>query len=316
MPSDNYPYANGRIKIIENSLLDDPKLQRLRELPFGQAVRQLGEWGYAAEYPVRDDVDALIDFRMNEIHNIVDEVTPQKQLTDLFWLSLDAVNLKYLVKARLLGQADAGADELEKGVYDIALLRACVEARDYSALAQPLGTLLTEADVSLTGESGPRELSAAVDRAVYAHIFAILKKEHNELCLRYFTAKADFTNILSVLRGRQLGWARDTVADMLVPGGDIPQQALLGLLDGEQTDKAAETVTIGPYAAVIKEALILLPTGGLPAMSQLFGDTLLDMVKNERFDSFGIGPLAYFMLRGIEECRTLRVLFARKRANL
>lgn len=316
MPSDNYRYTNGCIKVIESTLLDDQRLQRLRELPFDAAVRQLGEWGYASEYPVRDDVDALIDFRMGEIHAVVDGVTPQKQLSDLFWLQLDAVNIKYLIKARLLGADDTGRGELEKGVYDLALLRDCVARQDYSALDSPLGALLNEADAPNEHAPDPRALSAAVDRAVYTHIFAVLDKTRNTFCRRYFTAKADFTNILSMLRARQLAWTREELSDMLIPGGEIAAEALLSYPADKRPEKALAALTVGANADILQQALALVEQGGLPAAADLFGRYLLDMAKAERFDSFGIGPLAYFTLRGIDECRRLRILFARKRAGM
>lgn len=311
MPSDSYAYANGRIKIIENALLEDQQLQRLRELPFEAAVRQLGDWGYAADYPVREDVDALIDFRMREIHVVVDDVTPDKALTDLFWLSLDAVNVKYLIKARMLGSADAGQDELEKGVCDIALLRDCVQQQDYAPLGEPLAALLTEADAP-NPDAAPKDMSAAIDRAFYRYIFDVLKDKHNPFCTAFFTAKADFANLLSLLRSAALGWPAADMAEMLVPGGDIPREIFVQAYDLD-AEKRAEMLAAGSQTETIKQALALLETQGATAVSDLFNAALLHMAANERFDSFGIGPIAYFLLRGTEECRTLRVLFARKR---
>lgn len=318
MPSDNYPYAIGRIKIIENSLLDDPKLQRLNELPFDAAVRQLSDWGYAADYPVRDDVDALIDFRMAELHEIIDDVTPDKELTDLFWLSLDATNLKYLIKARILGSKDAGQDELEKGVFDLALLQECVEQKDYAPLGQPLAGLLNEAEQDWDESTEPRVISAAVDNAVYTHIFSVLKRKHNPFCTQYFTAKADFTNIFSVLRARALSWDADKLTGMLLDGGEIPFDRLMSAFEAEPDAEPAvlaEILSFGVNAEVIRQAALLAPDG-IIALTQAAEEHLLDTARQERFDSFGIGPIAYFLLRGIDECRTLRVLFARKRANL
>ena len=49
MPSDNYPYAVGRIKIIEGSLLGESKLARLNELSYAEALKQLNDWGFSAD---------------------------------------------------------------------------------------------------------------------------------------------------------------------------------------------------------------------------------------------------------------------------
>jgi V/A-type H+-transporting ATPase subunit C len=315
MPSDSYPYAIGRVKIIENALLDHARLQRLSELALEDAVKQLSDWGYAAEFPVKDDVDAMIDFRLGEIRDLVREVSPDMALTNLFWLSLDAINLKYLIKARMLKQGEVANSELEQGVFALDVLRRCVSEGDYTPLGQPLADDMTRAEQLLTTETNPRKLSALVDNAIYAHIFSVLGAKHNEFCVRYFKAKIDFTNIVSVFRAKALSWDTAELSEMLVRGGDIPADRLRDSLVAEES-RVAGLLGVGPYADLIKKTLELLPgAGGLTAVAEGFNDALLDLAKDERFDSFGIGPIAYFMLRGEAECRALRVIFARKRAK-
>ncbi len=315
MPSGSYPYAVGRVRVLENALLDRAKLAHLRELDYYDALRQLCDWGYAADYPVKTDPDALIGFRRSEVRAQVADVTPEPALTDLFYLDMDATNLKLLLKSRLLGGSHEGAaDAMLEGVFPLETLRDAVDNADYSALGDLLCEKLTELEKSLTRHVDPRTLSAAVDNAVFAHIDAVLAKHHNAFCKTYFTAKIDYTNVLSVLRARALGWDEVDLAPMLVPGGEIPHETLCGALGAEE-ERLPALLATGSNASGLRRALDLYKTGAFEAAREMIDDSLLARAAEERYDSFGIGPIAYFILASESECRALRVLFAKKRAD-
>lgn len=324
MPSDNYPYAIGRIKIIENSLLDAQRIARLSELPYAEAVRQLADWGYAADYPVKTDPDALIDFRRKEARALVDEVTPDKELTDLFYLETDATNVKLLLKYRALGGEGLEATPLPDGVFDAETLRECVLSGDYSPLGGVLAERLDKADDAIGEGFNPRTLSAAVDNAFFAHAFEILAAKKNAFCSNYFKTKVDFINVLSVLRARALGWDEEAFAPMIVAGGNISNEALLEAVSAND-DKLAELLAVrsrtdlveldNSDAKVIKSAIELYRAGAFEDARDALADALIKFARDERYDSFGLGPVACFALLSEREAKALRVMFAKKRAG-
>lgn len=324
MPSDNYPYAIGRVKIIENTLLDAQRMARLRELPYTDAVRQLSDWGYAADYPVKTDPDALIEFRRKELRAAVDDVTPDKELTDLFYLETDATNVKLLIKYRALGGEEVEATALPDGVFEAATLRECVISGDYSPLGGTLADALDKADDALGDDFNPRILSATVDNAFFAHIFEVLARKKNEFCARYFRTNVDYINVLGVLRARALGWNAEEYAPMTVEGGVIEAETLLEALAAPD-DKLADTLAVRGRtdlveldcsdAAVIKNAVELYRAGEFESARGALSGALTELANDERFDSFGIGPVACFALASEREARELRVLFAKKRAG-
>ncbi|MEA5051252.1 MAG: V-type ATPase subunit [Oscillospiraceae bacterium] len=312
MPTDNYPYAVGRIRVLESGLLGDAKLARLAELPYDAARRQLLDWGFAAEYPVKEDADGLIDYRRREIRDVIRELTPQPELTDLFYLEYDAINLKLLLKQRLLGGGDVVATELTPGVFDPALLDGAVDAKDYAALGEPLCSRMNDVEARMALSPDPRVLSAMVDDAVFAYIFAALDKHKNAFCEDYFRRKADYTNILSLLRARALRMSEADFEQMLVGGGAIGKDALAGCL-GAETELLAARLGGGENGEAVKPALAAYAAGGARAASDALQKALLDAGTAQRDDPFGIGALAAFLLRGEYECRALRRMFAEKR---
>lgn len=314
MPSDNYPFAVGRIKIIENSLLGDSKLSRLSELGYAEALKQLNDWGFSAEYPDKTDVDALIDYRRKDIRNTVFDLTPNEGLTNLFWLEFDAINLKLFLKSRLLGGSDlVDASTLTGGVFEPTLIRDCVDTKKYEPLGEPLATSMNELEKRMKLSNDPRVLSALVDRAIFGYIFDTLKSNKNAFCLGYFKKKADFTNVTSLLRARALKWSASELSDMLIEGGSIDTKTVLSGLEAP-ADKLPKLFGGAENDGEIKAALAVYNTGSVNAAAELLERYLLETVKEERNDSFGIGPIANYLLTGEYECRALRRMFAKKRA--
>ncbi len=314
MPSDNYPYAVGRIRVLESSLLDEGKRARLRELPFAEAVRQLSDWGYAADYPVRTDPDGMIAFRRAEVRALIADLTPRPRLTDLFYLDIDATNIKLLMKNHLLGGENYDDVELAQGVFDPELLRDCVQSGRYEPLGPALDEALRAVDAEMKKRVDPRILSAGVDNAFFAHIHAVLAQEKNAFCTRYFTGKIDFQNLLGVLRARELGWDETDFRPMVIPGGQISADRLLAAVSGDE-EELGKYLFVGECADEIRKAVSLYKSGSLEQARDLIEASQLALAEKERYDAFGIGPIAYFLLASEAECRALRVLFAKKRTG-
>ena len=160
----------------------------------------------------------------------------------------------------------------------------------------------------------PRLLSASVDKAIFTHIAAVLKKRRNAFCSNYFTNKIDYTNVLSVLRARALGWDETDLAPMLAPGGRLDEPTLLAALSAAEEQLPA-LLASGFNAEGLRRALELYRSSSFEAARDQIDESLLALALEGRYDSFGIGPIAWFILASESECRTLRVLFAKKRAD-
>ena len=294
MPSDNYPYAVGRIRIIENSLLGEAKLARLRELEYWDAAKQLADWGFAGDYPLKTDVDGMIAFERAAVRNTITDVTPQPELSDLFYVEFDAANLKLALKCRLLG-TDIPDDQSEQGIFSPQLLRECALHCDWSALPAPLPEKL-EPVAALMEKRAAQQMCAAVDSAFYAYVLAQLCALDNKLCLRYFTAKIDFTNILSALRARALKWTPQQLRSLLLEGGELEFDRLCASLSlaGEALPKA---LSFGEYADRIALAVSAGTGSDISAASAAFSALLLAIIDEERYEPFSIGPIASYLLR-------------------
>ncbi len=315
MPQDSYPYAVGRIKVLETRALDQNKWNRLKETDLQDGIRVLTETGYGAGVTSRDDIEPLIKAELATVRSLIYEITPNPKLTDLFLLPADAHNLKTLLKTRILGLSSKEL-LLEGGLFSIELLEKCVKNKDYSFLPNAFTEELDAVEKAMEQDGpDPQLLSAAVDRAVFQHIKNVLKKNRNAFLHDYFTAQIDFTNIQSLVRARSLKMEADKLKNLLIPGGEISYKDILDALELplEQLPKALSKGKNGRAISVALDEFLL--TNRSKALEKRMEEALMAIAMRDQYDSFGIGPLIGYLLSRESEAKKLRVLFASKRTG-
>lgn len=311
MSEASYPYAVGRIKVKEAGFIDKNRWNRIWESGEEEALKLLEEIGYGAEASNPESLDSRIDAELKTTRRFINEITPDKALTDLLLLPTDAHNIKAVLKGQ---QQRVEVDDilLEGGSIPLDVLKKAMEHGDYSLFPSVLG----EALKALDEETDPRKISAGVDCAVYEQINAVLKTHKDALLSRYFSAKADFTNILTILRANVLSWENYKVKPLFVPGGTIAENTLLEGL-GLPAEQLVKQFAHGEDSVFIRNVLEKhAQDGNLTEVEQKFEDKTVEIIHDARNESFGIGPIANYLMTRTTEARALRVLFAGKRSGI
>ena len=314
MPQKSYAYANGRLAVIGQRMLGSAFLSRLVESEAQEAVKLLRDANYGAGAQDPNDVEQLIAAEIAASRALVWELTPEPEVIKLFLLKTDAHNLKTLLKAKLLG-IEAGELMAEGGAYSVAQLQKAVNEGDVSTLPGQFQKAIEEAEAIAEKSGDPGLISAAVDRAVFDYIGAALKRGGNAFAKRYFSAQADFANVQSLIRARALGWGEERLTPMLVSGGGIAKEAILACLEVPMEHLAARLST-GQFGGDIAKALEeYARTGSLRALERSMDRRLMEMVRAEKSDIFGMGPILGYLLGREAEARAIRVIFAAKFAK-
>jgi V/A-type H+-transporting ATPase subunit C len=307
----DYLYAVGRIKVLENKLLDSGQWQRLSDADEQEGIKILEEAGYGADAERKGNLDAMIEAETSAVRMLIAELSPEPELSNLFLLPADAHNIKVIFKS-ILNRSEDTSLYLPGGSIPLELLKKCVETGDYEALPPAIGEAMEKAE----GQSDPRLLSAIIDNGVYAHILQELSLHKNALLSRYFTSKIDFTNVLTIIRCNVLGWNAGKTLPLLIEGGDLPVSTLTGAV-GMSEDQLPRQLGVGEDSSLIKGLLeTYAQNRDYTILEQGFENALTDIIHEERSDSFGIGPMANYLLARLNEARALRILFTGKRAGI
>lgn len=307
----DYLYAVGRIKVLENKLLDSTQWQRLSEADEQEGIKILEEAGYGADAEKKGDLDEMIEAETSAVRMLVAELSPEPELSDLFLLPADAHNIKVIFKS-ILNRSEDTSLYLPGGSIPLELLKKCVEAGDYEALPPAIGEAMKKAE----GQTDPRLLSAVIDNGIFTHILQVLNLHKNPLLLHYFTSKIDFTNVLTIIRCNVLGWNAGKALPLLIEGGGLSAGTLTGAL-GMTEDQLPRQLGVGDDGSLIKGLLeAYAQSHDYTALEQGFENALTGIIHEERSDSFGIGPMANYLLARLNEARALRILFTGKRAGI
>ena len=274
----SYPYAVGRVKARESSRLDRTQWGRLLEADSVQAMQILREYGYGGD-STETDIDLLTGEELHRTVVFINEITPDRTLTDLFLYPADGQNLKLFLKARLFSEENVDAYISRDGSLNPEILKVCVAQEDFSLLPAAWQQVLT----GIFEITNPRLLSAAVDRAVFSLTEHVLKEKNNDLLRTYYETQVRYLNILAKMRAERLHWGEKETREMLLPmEGELPS----------------------------------LPEEDISDIERKMNRELLEIVRSRRDDSFGIAPIVLFLLEKRTEARNLRILFAAKRAGL
>lgn len=315
MSQESYLYASARISALEKGLLSEDAVRRMSEGSLEDAMRALLDVRYGGLTDATpDDCERMIEAERQKTARVIAEVSPEPALTDLLLLKTDAHNLKILLKSRMLGRADA--DLLEGGLFTREKLTACVQNANYRDLPADFAAALHALEQRLRTDPQPQYISVAVDYGYLAHACAVVSALGAANAIEFVAALCDFSNVLTFLRLRAMGAAREDMKDMLLPEGGIRHRTLLDAYD-LSADSLARALTGSKANTAIQKGLgDMLATGSIAALEKERDNYLLSLVKDHRYENETIYPVIGHYLARDREAKAVRLILTAKRNKL
>ena len=315
MPQPSYAYACARISALEKSILSGPTVRRLAESSLDDVMRQLMDVRYGGLPDAQpSDCERMIENERLAAANTIRELSPEPQLTDLFLLQTDVQNLKILIKARLLGGADTALSE--GGLYALETLSEAVQTQNYRELPERLCDALNEMERRLKINVEPQTVSIMLDYGYLCHAMETVRTCGEPFIRQYFAALCDFDNVLTFLRMRAMGAAREDLKSMLLPEAGIRHDTLLAAY--ELSFDALNKVLCDSVAsdALNKGLTAMAGSGSIGQLEKARDDYLLSLVNDHRHDVMTIFPIVGYWLARDREAKAVRLLIAAKRNGL
>ncbi len=316
MSQQSYLYASARISVLEKGLLSGDTVRKMAEGSLEDAMRTLLDAHYGGiPDATAEDCERMIEAERLSTARVVAEVSPEPQLTDLLIMTVDVHNLKVLLKSRLLGQKDSGAC-LEGGLYSLDKLSSCVRNADYADLPAEMAEALNELERKLRSDPQPQIISALTDYGYLAYALRVAGEARAPLSRDFFTALCDFSNVLTFLRLRAMGAAREDMKAMLLPEGGIRHGSLIDAYD-LSADALSRALTGSPANAAIQKGLAaMLETGSIGMLEKERDDYLLSLVRTHRHENQTIYPVVGYYLARDREAKAVRLILTAKRNGL
>jgi len=320
MPQPSYAYGVARVRVLETKLLGRERIDRMVDAPSAQdALKVLSEAGYShlvAEIESPYDFEIILINEMKRVFNFIREISPDPDITDLFFLKHDFHNLKVLLKAKYL---DTGFDDLplaQIGIVPIDILKSGVEGQDMSLLPLFMAGAVQEIkDRSVLGVD-PQKIDIILDKAMYDQIFSVCRRKRCGFAARYFQQQVDLINIRSLLRVKKLGEGFALLKEMLIPYGKLDVSYFSHAVE-QPYENIIRTLESTPYRKVAAEGIQgFLQTGNLTAFEKAMDNYLLGYARAAKNNPFGIEAIVGYILAKGNELMLIRIIMVGKVNNI
>lgn len=306
----------ARLRVIEKRLLTQEFVSRLAQAPsYEDALRLARDAGFGASLQggSPDELEGLVSAHLDETYQIVGELMPERLafVTRIFRMRHDLTNIKLLYKLRLLGAKPDAYELAPGGVFEGEALKEAVAKGDYSMLPKLLADTLEELDVKTYKNPDARLVSGALDSAY----FELGLSSPNAFVREYFSALADFTNLIAAIRGM--------LPEMCLPCGEYKKDTLLAV--AKAAKEAPETVPAilkTPFdGSQLKAAARagfeeFVKTGSATPLEKARDEYLLTLAAKGKSDIDSPAPIVGFMLAREREAEVVRLILTVKRSGL
>lgn len=320
MQRPSIPYAAARIFALENKLLSRDRIERMVEAHSPDDVlRILGETDYGlgiAELSSANDYEDFLSSELERIFEFFKIVSPNLDITDLFFLKYDFHNLKVLLKNRYLTRSQEDLLVRGVGTLELELLEDAIEEEDYSSLPNYLKEVLEEIDRAMEIRLDPQKISILLDKAMYEEIFRVLSPRKYEVVLNYFKIQVDLINIRTFLRVRAIDETYEFFINLFLPNSHLNEEFFYEIME-EPIENLSQKFSDTDYSLILLRGLDeYIRTGSLSAYERLMDDYLLNYVRKVRWNPLGLEPIIGYLLAKENELKLIRIIMVGKINNL
>lgn len=311
----SYPYASARVKAIEARLITQDKLTRLTESKdFDSAMRVLQELGYGQPAAAGASFEQLIQKELADADELLVSISPSDVFTRIMLAQKDYHNVKVLIKLFMQGKELESA-ELLSGNIGVETLRRAITDNNYYDLPETMKEALTFIDRQFAVAADVSVIGVTLDRAYSAEVSGLVRDMGDPLVTSYFNAYFDISNIIAFMRTRAF-YGRESFEAVYLEGGSIDRRTFAEAF--ELTDESVfSAVARGDYAALLSAAIEEYhKTKSLYMMEKARDDYLMSLLKEQRHDMFGIGPLMCYYVAKQREAGAVRMVMTAKQGGV
>ena len=300
----NYVYAVARIRSAELKLLNRSQLDELLAAENAEAVYSLlKEKGWGTE-SCRTWED-MLKSEEKKLWELIEELVPDMSVFDVFKKPGDYHNLKAAIKE--------AAEETEiPGIYtsestiDPERIRLAVRERNFGMLPPEMAEAAGEINDSYLRTKDGQLCDTAVDRICLEEMVRAGEASDCGFLSQYALLMAAAAVIKTAVRSARTGKSRDFLNQAIADIPTLDRNALIqAAMNGEEQIIAYLLTT--DYADAVPAI-----RKGMTAFENYCDDLITRRMKDQQRESFGLGPIAAYILARKNEMKSVRIIFSGK----
>lgn len=305
MSDTQYTYAVARIRSKELLLFNAQTIEQLLSAKsYDECMRLLSDKGWGSG-DSQISAEELLAQEREKTWDLIGELVPDMSVFDVFLYANDYHNLKAAIKQVCTGSEDFGL-YFSHGTIPAKQLYDMVNAHDFYMLPAGMRAPAQEAYEALSQTGDGQLCDIIIDKAALEAIYAAGKDSKNDLIEKYAELTVAAADIKTAVRcsrtGKPLEFVKRALAEC-----DTLNVARLAQTAVEGIDSICDYLSGTNYA----EAVDALKQS--PSVFERWCDNLMIRdIRPQQYISFGIGPLAAYILGRENEIKTVRIILSGK----
>ncbi len=306
--AEQYIYAVARIRSRELSLLNEAVISQLSAAATEEdCLRILNEknWGNP-DLPSEE----MFQEENKKTWALIRELVPNNmQIFDVFRLEKDYHNLKAAVKESCIDGIHPGIFT-DGGTIPAKDIEQAIAESDYEALPKSMRQVAQEAKETLLQTRDGQLCDVIIDRAALEAIREAGEKTGEALLKDYGELVCATGDIKIAVRAARTGKSRQFLDKALAPCSTLDVSALAEAA-AAGVDAVIAYLDHTVYADAVEEL-----NGSVAAFERWCDNRMIETIKPQIHNPFGIGPIAAYILARDNEIKTVRIILAAKRNSL
>ena len=308
-----------RIRVYETKLLDKSKLDRMIDSNSAEeALKVLQETEYGSlmsNVKRAEDYELILSEELKRLFNVMYDISPVKSLVDLMSTKYDYQNIKVILKGMFLKE-DLSYLLIHVGSVEVSKLKYSTENIHLSNLLPIMREAIEEAMSSFENTNDPQMVDIILDKYMFKALLHIKNEIKDTFIDKYVVALIDSTNLKTLLRVKKQNKGREFFASVIIEGGSIDKDRLLGM-QNDAASNIATKLSFSNYAEFIKIGIEdYTKTNSVSLLEKLVDNFIMNMMKNAKIIPFGVEPMLAYIYAKETEIKIIRIIMALKLNNI
>ncbi len=229
----SYPFASGKIRVLEKSLPDRTDIDRMVDAETVEKSFQVLNDTDLSDNLLNvqpHEFEKAIYADMIQMRDFVKQVSSDGKLFNFLFIKNDFHNIKVLLKSKIEGKSDYQEKIIPFGVYEVKDLENYIINEDRKLIPASLFTKSLDKAMKI---SSLDKVDAVCDKEYFSILASYSKKIKSDFINKILLSEIDFSNLRLALRSTK------DINDSYIPGGNISKKKISELYQGKD-DKVIE----------------------------------------------------------------------------
>ncbi|MDI9493289.1 MAG: V-type ATP synthase subunit C [Bacillota bacterium] len=314
----DYVFASSRVRSVEKYLLSRDKVEAMMDSKTPEdALKILYDVGYGdgSDTLPPSQFETLLKEEIRKVYSFVRGIAPDEAELYPFLYPYDYHNLKVLLKAEFLN-IDPQPFLVDTGTVPAARMTVLVRERNFVGLTDKMRNGILEVVDVYSRTKDPQLIDFILDKACYEEMLESAKAGGSQFIVDYVRLQIDIINLKTFVRCRQMGKSWDFFSQVFIDGGRIQEKLFTGSHDEPYEQFAEKLIPYGLAVPMSEGGAMLRETGGFTALERLCDNRLVEFTRAAKHVTFGVEPLAAYLIAKEAEIRTVRIIMTGLLQNL